>query len=90
MTFMFRQKLEELVGAGLSKSIGLSNFNESQIQRIIDNATIKPASLQIELHVYFQQNSLVDYCKRNNVTVTAYSPLGSKGINQLYKDSGNE
>ena len=61
------------------------------MQRILDNATIKPASLQIELHVYFQQNELVEFCKANNIIVTAYSPLGSKGIDEfLKKISGKE
>lgn len=76
------QKLEEAVDAGKAKSIGLSNFNIRQIQRVIDNATIKPANLQVELHVYFQQKELVDFCKANDITVTAYSPLGSKGISK--------
>lgn len=85
---MFAQKFEELVGAGLMKSIGVSNFNQRQLQRIIDNATIRPASLQIELHVYFQQHELVDFCKANNIIVTAYSPLGSKGISKIYEQTG--
>jgi len=84
------KKFEEFVGAGLIKSIGISNFNKRQVQRILDNATIKPVSLQVELHVYFQQNELVDFCKANNIIVTAYSPLGSKGIADLYKQSGKE
>lgn len=33
--------MEKLVAAGLTKSIGLSNFNEAQIQTILDNSTIK-------------------------------------------------
>lgn len=84
------QKFEEFVDAGLIKSIGISNFNKAQVQRILDNAVIKPASLQIELHVYLQQNELVEFCKENNIIVTAYSPLGSKGIATLYKQSGKE
>ncbi|XP_055319061.1 aldo-keto reductase family 1 member A1 [Sitodiplosis mosellana] len=85
------KKLEEFVGAGLIKSIGISNFNQRQVQRILDNATIKPASLQIELHVYFQQNELVEFCKANNIIVTAYSPLGSKGIAEfLSKITGKQ
>lgn len=78
------------MGKGLAKSIGISNFNKNQIQRIIDNATIKPACLQVELHVYFQQNELVDFCKANDIAVVAYSPLGSKGIKELYKQNGVE
>lgn len=78
-------KMEEMVDLGLTKSIGLSNFNESQIQRILDDSRIPPAVLQIEVHLYMQQHDLVDFCKKNEIAVTAYSPLGSKGIGDLYK-----
>jgi hypothetical protein len=39
--------MEECVKLGLTKSIGLSNFNSQQIQRILDNATIKPVVNQV-------------------------------------------
>jgi len=84
------KKLEEFVDQGLIKSIGISNFNQKQVQRILDNARIKPACLQIEYHVYLQQKALIDFCKQNNVAVTAYSPLGSRGIRDFYKKLGHD
>lgn len=89
MFFFCKQKLEEFVSAGLIKSIGISNFNQKQIQRILDNCTIRPACLQIELHIYFQQHELVDFCKANNIAVVAYAPLGSAGIAEIFKSAGN-
>ncbi|KAL5283775.1 hypothetical protein ACFFRR_006196 [Megaselia abdita] len=71
--------LEEMVNKGLIKSIGLSNFNKQQIQRVVDNSTIRPSCLQIELHLYFQQTDLVDFCESNDIKVVAFSPLGSRG-----------
>lgn len=82
------KKMEEMVKLGLTKSIGVSNFNKKQLQRLIENSTIKPASLQVELHIYLQQKELVDFCKQNNVVVTAYAPLGSKGIANINKMAG--
>ncbi|KAF7273546.1 hypothetical protein GWI33_013762 [Rhynchophorus ferrugineus] len=82
--------MEEQFEAGLAKSIGISNFNISQIQRILDNAKIKPCSLQIELHAYHQQNELVDFCKKNSIVVTAYSPLGNPGLSVLMHKFGKE
>ncbi|CAD5116969.1 DgyrCDS5806 [Dimorphilus gyrociliatus] len=71
------KQMEECVKLGLTKSIGVSNFNSKQIQNILDNCSIKPANLQIEIHAYFGQKKLVDFCHKNGITVTAYSPLGS-------------
>jgi aldehyde reductase len=42
--------MEECVKLGLTKSIGLSNFNSQQIQRVLDNATIKPVVNQARKH----------------------------------------
>lgn len=81
------QKMEETVDEGKAKAIGLSNFNEAQIQRVLSNARIPPANLQIELHVYLQVPSLVNFCRENNMIVTSYSSLGTKGTYQTtFKD----
>jgi len=69
--------MEDLVDAGKIKSIGLSNFNSEQIQEVIDNSRIKPVNHQIELNPYLSQDKMFEFCKKKNITVTAYSPLGS-------------
>lgn len=70
-----------LVKLGLTKSIGLSNFNQEQIQRIYNATDIKPAVLQVEMHAYLQQNELQEACRKLNIAITAYAPLGSPGAN---------
>ncbi|XP_051160756.1 aldo-keto reductase family 1 member B1 isoform X2 [Leptopilina boulardi] len=77
-------ELEKQVEAGRTRAIGLSNFNKLQIEKILDFATIPISNLQIELNVYFQQNELIEFCKENEITVTAYSPLGSRGLATLF------
>ncbi|CAH0551981.1 unnamed protein product [Brassicogethes aeneus] len=81
--------LEEQVKKGTIKAIGLSNFNAEQIQRIYDAAEIKPSVLQIEVHAYCQQRELTELCKKLNITVTAYSPLGSPGANNHFSSKYN-
>ncbi|KAL6440632.1 hypothetical protein ACFW04_003248 [Cataglyphis niger] len=69
--------MEQQVKLGRTRSIGLSNFNEKQIMTIWENAQIKPSNLQVELHAYMQQKSIRELCKKYNIVITGYSPLGS-------------
>jgi len=84
------KKMEEQVDKGRTKTIGLSNFNIRQIDRVLKSARIKPANLQVELHVYLQQRDLVDFCHKNGVTVVAYSPLASPGYNKFLTTMGQQ
>lgn len=69
--------MEECVRSGLVRSIGVSNFNSKQLQRILDICTIKPVTNQVECHPYLNQRKLIDFCKAREIILTAYSPLGS-------------
>ncbi|CAG9834462.1 unnamed protein product [Diabrotica balteata] len=69
--------MEECVRLGLAKSIGLSNFNSKQVQRILDVCTIKPVMNQIEVTPFLNQKKLIHFCKSRGIEIMAYSPLGS-------------
>jgi len=71
------EAMEGLVSAGFVRAIGVSNFTAPQILDVLSYAKIPPAVNQIELHPYLQQQSLVTFCQRLGIAVTAYSPLGS-------------
>ncbi|KAK2182223.1 hypothetical protein NP493_362g01002 [Ridgeia piscesae] len=78
--------LENLVRKGLIHSIGLSNFTQRQIERIWQNAKIKPANLQLECHAYLQQLALRSYCQQRGIVVTGYSPLGAPDRPEKYRN----
>lgn len=62
---------------GLVKHIGVSNFSTQKLQRLMAQTDFAPEMNQVELHPYLQQNKLLEFCSKNNINVTAYSPLGS-------------
>src|SRR3989338_6413691 len=73
------EAMEELIKASLVKAIGVSNFTAPMLIDILSYAKIKPAINQVELHAYLQQSELLEFCKHNDIVMTAYSPLGSPG-----------
>ncbi|GME74683.1 unnamed protein product [[Candida] boidinii] len=75
------EAMQELLPSGKVRAIGISNFTEEKIERLLNSEStkIKPACLQIELHPLLPQQKLIDYCKSKDIVVEAYSPLGSTG-----------
>lgn len=71
------KQMEEAKKNGMAKHIGVSNFSVKKLKDLISKATLKPEMNQVELHPLLQQDSLLEYCKSENILVTAYSPLGS-------------
>jgi 2,5-diketo-D-gluconate reductase A len=61
---------------GLARSIGVSNFTEAQLRRLIDETGVVPAVNQIELHPYFPQEQMRAVHAELGVVTEAWSPLG--------------
>lgn len=68
--------MEEAYKAGKVKAIGLSNFNQEQIQEILAVCEIKPAVLQTEVHPYFQEKALKQFLGDMGIVIQAWYPLG--------------
>lgn len=69
--------LVELKGQGRIKSIGVSNFNQDHLEKIIGETGVTPVVNQIELHPSFQQRDKRDFHKAHNILIESWSPLGS-------------
>ncbi|BET02905.1 reductase [Nesidiocoris tenuis] len=69
--------MEKLLLTGKVRSIGISNFNKQQIERVLANSLVVPAINQIECHPFLNQNKLIKLCESKGIKITAYSPLGS-------------
>lgn len=72
--------LEAQVKAGRVKSIGVSNFNVQLLLDLLSYAEIKPACNQVEVHPYLTQEDLVKFCKKNDIEIVAYCPLGGNAM----------
>lgn len=68
--------MEKAYKEGKVKAIGLSNFNEKQIQEILDICEVKPAVLQTEVHPYFQEKDLKKFLDKEGIVIQAWYPLG--------------
>jgi len=70
------EEMEEIQKQGLAKSIGVSNFQISDLQEL-ESAHIVPAMNQIILHPYVYKESipLLEYCAEKGIKIEAYSPL---------------
>ena len=77
--------MEKAVEQGKIKSIGLSNFYDEDLQKILDICKIKPVVDQVECNPYFPQNKLREQLKSINCYVEAYSPL-ARGSKDLFNE----
>ena len=78
--------LEKYYNDGKLKAIGVSNFNEEQLQDLYDKATVKPMNNQVECHILHPQKKLFELCKKLDITLTAYAPIGSPGRPEMLKN----
>lgn len=80
------KEMEKLYEEGKVRAIGVSNFHPEHLDTLLAEASIVPAVNQIELHPYFPQHKLREYCKAKGIHVESWSPIGgSRG--SLLEDS---
>lgn len=67
--------LVELRASGKTKSIGVSNFTVTHLEKLRRASDVVPAINQVEMHPFLTQPALREYCKTHGIVIEAYSPL---------------
>ena len=67
---------KKLVDDKKVRSIGISNFNIERVKEAVKKSKIPISVNQVEYHAYLNQENLLNECRKNKISLTAYSPLG--------------
>lgn len=67
--------LEEAYEAGKLRAIGVSNFEQSDLDNILDSCSVKPMVNQILAHISNTPIELIQYTQDKGILVEAYSPI---------------
>ena len=75
--------LEDAYNEGKVKAIGVSNFHVYDLENILEACTIKPMVNQVLAHVGQTPFDIIDFCRRENILVEAYSPIAHGEADRL-------
>lgn len=90
------KELMNLYNQGRVRVIGVSNFNEEELQQLYDQCGEYPMINQTEISPFNTQDDLVNFCKSHNIVVEAYSPFGRGKLvqsllsNEILKSMANK
>lgn len=71
--------MEKFVEQGKIRSLGLSNWYIEEIEDFISQVNIKPALVQNEIHIYYQEQEVIPYMHKLGIVMQAWYPFGGRG-----------
>lgn len=72
--------MEDAVRVGKLRSIGISNYyTKEQVDEVLSFATIVPAVIQNENHLYYQNTELQEYARQYGIVIESWYPFGGRG-----------
>ena len=72
--------MEDAVNDGRLRSIGISNYyTREQVDEVLSFATIVPAVIQNENHLYYQNTELQEYVRQYGIVIESWYPFGGRG-----------
>lgn len=72
--------LEEAYEAGKLRAIGVSNFEQIDLENLINNGKVKPMVNQILAHITNVPSDVIEYSQSQDIVVEAYSPIAHGAI----------
>ena len=70
------QTLEKAVTEGKIRSLGVSNFTQTQLDELNKHVKLTPVLNQIEVHPYFSQKDMLKVNSDRDIVTQAWSPIG--------------
>jgi 2,5-diketo-D-gluconate reductase A len=70
----------QLQGDGRVRSIGVSNFQEAHLRRVVDEVGVTPSVNQVELHPRLTQEPLREVHRELGIATEAWSPLAQGAV----------
>jgi diketogulonate reductase-like aldo/keto reductase len=67
--------LEKLLADGYVRAIGVSNFKEHHLEKLMAETNVVPVVNQVECHPRLQQTALLEYCTSKGIVLEAWAPL---------------
>jgi diketogulonate reductase-like aldo/keto reductase len=62
---------------GYARSIGVSNFDVDELERVSSTGSVVPGVNQVQFNPFVYRRALLDACDQRGVVLEAYSPLGT-------------
>jgi methylglyoxal/glyoxal reductase len=62
---------------GYARSIGISNFSASEVEKLLATSAVPPVVNQVEFSPFKYRRALLEACQQRDVVLEAYSPLGT-------------
>jgi len=72
--------LEKLYRTRRVKAIGVSNFQTHHLEKLMRDSEIAPMVNQVEFHPLLTQKKLLDFTRKHNIVMEAWSPLMQGGL----------
>ena len=83
-------KMEQLVEKGLTRSIGVSNYNVQSLLNLLSFCKIKPVANEVEFHPYYYQEGLKNFCDKEDIVLITYYPLAKGNGAKVYNKEHND